>query len=359
MGNKLKNVFSDKEISFGGKINFKDQESYEQFLTALKTVQEEGKAVRVKGIDSVETSIRNREMEYPIDENNNIYDFIVLPSTDEVSFELDTDYGEGKFVLKRYRINKGIILQTSENAIVFLKIFFEKDTMKSKISYHIQLENAKNVKELIESYSIVLSFFNKLFKEDIKKSESGTAIKNMKQYFKKSIKKYKKLEFVEKEFGITFEPKVLLQNEEAWTDLEELYLTLKEKEVIRLNVKVKDLGTTGMKVSQQAEDIRVGSKLDITFVTNIEYSLWNININLFVASLLTNAIVKEINEGKDGEIKILYGDEDSRPMFLSYKGFKTEGEAKEEMNNIMNHKDDYINALTVAEHINKRVSGSE
>lgn len=28
---------------------------------------------------------------------------------------------------------------------------------------------------------------NKLFKEDIKKSESGTAIKNMKQYFKKSI----------------------------------------------------------------------------------------------------------------------------------------------------------------------------
>lgn len=321
-------------------------------------MQEEGKAVRVKGINSVETLVRNREMEYPIDGNNNICDFIVLPSTEEVFFELDTDYGERKFVLKRYRINKGIVLQTYENAIVCLKIFFEKDTMKSKISYHIQLENAKNVKELIESYSIVLSFFNKFFKEDIKKSENGTAIKNMKQYFEESIEKYKKLEFVEKEFGVTFEPKVLLQNEEAWIDLEELYLALKEKEVIRLNVSVKDMGTTGMKVSQQADDIKVGSKLDITFVTNIEYSLWNININLFVASLLTNAIVKEINEGKDGEIKILYGDEDSRPMFLSYKGFKTE-EAREEMNNIMNHKDDYINALTVAGHINKRVSGSE
>lgn len=96
-------------------------------------MQEEGKAVRVKGIDSVETSIRNREMEYPIDENDNIYDFIVLPSTDEVSFELDTDYGEGKFVLKRYRINKGIVLQTSENAIVFLKVFLKRIPLKVKL----------------------------------------------------------------------------------------------------------------------------------------------------------------------------------------------------------------------------------
>lgn len=42
---------------------------------------------------------------------------------------------------------------------------------------------------------------------------------------------------------------------------------------------------------------------------------------------------------------------------ISYRGFKTEGEAKEEMNKIMNHKDDYANALTVAGHINKQISG--
>lgn len=355
MGNKLKSIFSNEEISFGGKINFKDQESYEQFLVALKTVQEEGKAVQVKGINSVETLIRNGKSEYPIEENDNICDFVVTPSTDEVSFELDTDYGEKKFVLKRYQINKGIVLETSENAIVFLKLFFEKGTMKSKICYHVQLENAKNVKELIESYSVVLSFFNKLFKEDIKKSEGGVTINTMKQYFEKSIEGYKKLEFVEKEFGVTFAPKVLSQNEETWVDLEEVYLMLKEKEVIRLNAKVNDTETTGMKVSQQAENIKVGDALDITFVTNVEYSLWNIKITLFAANLLSNAIVKEIKEATDGELKILYGSEDSRPMFISYKGFKTEGEAKEEMNNIMNHKDDYTNALTVAGHINKRI----
>lgn len=357
MGNKLKNIFSDEEISFGGSINFKDEESYKQFLVALETVQEEGKAVQVKGIDSVETLVRNGETEYPIEENDNICDFIVAPSTDEVSFELETDYGEKELVLKRYRINKGIVLQTSENSIVFLKIFFEKDTMKTKISYHVQSENAKNVKELIESYSTVLSFFNRLFKEDIRKSEGGITINTIKKYFEKSIERYKKLVFVEKEFGVTFAPKDLSQNEEAWADLEEVYLALKEKETIRLNAKVNDAEAAGMKISQQADKIKVGDALDITFVTNVEYSLWNININLFAASLLSNAIVKKINEAADGEIKILYGSEDSRPMFISYKGFKTEGEAKEEMKNIMTHKDDYTNALTVAGYINKKKSG--
>lgn len=357
MGNRLKSVFSDEEISFGGKINFKDKESYKQFLAALETVQEEGKAVQVKGINSVETMVRNGETEYSIEENDKICDFIVAPSTDEISIELETDDGEKEFVLKRYRINKGIVLQTSENAIVFLKIFFENDTMKSEISFRIQLENAKNVKELIESYSIVLSFFDKLFKKDVKKSEGDISINTMKEYFKKSIERYKKLAFVEREFGVAFAPKDLVQNIEAWTDLEEVYLTLKEKKIIRLNAKVNDTEAAGMKVSQQADKIKVGDALDITFVTNVEYSLWNINITLFAASLLSNAIVKKINETADGEIKILYGSEDSRPMFISYRGFKTEGEAKEEMKKIMNHKDDYTNALTVAGHINKKISG--
>lgn len=65
----------------------------------------------------------------------------------------------------------------------------------------------------------------------------------------------------------------LIQNIEAWTDLEEVYLTLKEKKTIRLNAKVNDTETAGMKVSQQADKINVGDALDITFVTNVEYSL--------------------------------------------------------------------------------------
>jgi hypothetical protein len=162
------------------------------------------------------------------------------------------------------------------------------------------------------------------------------------------------LEYVEKEFGVTFVPEDLTQNEDSWMDLEELYLALKEKEVIRLNSKVNTSQTSGMKINQQIDSIKVGSVIDITFITKIYYFLWMVKMTLFSANLLSNAIIKEINEASDGEIKILYGSEDSRPMYISYMGFKTEEEAKEEMKEIMNHKADYMNALTVLGYINKR-----
>lgn len=72
----------------------------------------------------------------------------------------------------------------------------------------------------------------------------------MKEYFKKSIERYNKLVFVEREFGVTFVPKDLVQNKEAWTDLEEVYLTLKEKKIIRLNAKVND---TEAKINETAD----------------------------------------------------------------------------------------------------------
>ncbi len=120
MSNKLKSVFSKDEISFGGKINFKNQESYENFIMALETVQEEGRCVSVKGVDSVGSLIRKGKSEYLINENDKIYDFVVAPSTDEVSFELDTACGKKMLIFKRYRINKGVVLQTPQNAIIYI-----------------------------------------------------------------------------------------------------------------------------------------------------------------------------------------------------------------------------------------------
>lgn len=131
-------------------------------------------------------------------------------------------------------------------------------------------------------------------------------------------KDIKKLEYIEKEFEVTFVPKDLTQNEDSWRDLEELYLALKEKEIIRLNAKVNDTETAGMKINQQIDSIKVGDAIDITFNSEIYYSLWNVKITLFSANLLGNAIIKEINEASDGEIQILYGSEDSRPIYILY-----------------------------------------
>lgn len=355
MANKLKNIFSNEEIILNETIRFKNQESYDEFMAALETVQEEGKHVKVKGIDSLKTFVRTGNGVYPVAEHDRICDFVVAPSVEPVTFEVDTEYGKKEITLRRYCINRGIVLETSADAVVYLKMIFEKETEKSKITYRAQPENAKSVKDVLENYSMILSFFNKLFRPDIAELKDGTVIKDMKEYFETAITGYKKLEYVEKEFGINFEPKDLLQNEECWLELEEIYLTLKEKKVIRPNVKVNDTETTGMRINQQQENIKVGTPLEITFLVDIDYPLWGKSVKLHAACLLSNAIVKEINKTADDEIKVLYGGEDSRPMYISYRGFKTKKEAEEEINHIMENKDMYVNALTVMGHINQKI----
>lgn len=72
-------------------------------------------------------------------------------------------------------------------------------------------------------------------------------------------------------------------------------------------------------------------------------------------------IIKKIEKTEDGSTKILYGDSDSQPMYISYMGFKTVDEAKQEMKIVMEHKDRYVDALTFNEHMkgaNKRYKSS-
>jgi len=97
-----------------------------------------------------------------------------------------------------------------------------------------------------------------------------------------------------------------------------------------------------------------GSKLDITFISKIEYTMYGQKISVHTANLLSNAIVKQFEENEDGSKKILYDDTDSQPMYISYMGFKTIDEAKKEMSTIMEHKERYTDALTFNEYMSSK-----
>ena len=79
----------------------------------------------------------------------------------------------------------------------------------------------------------------------------------------------------------------------------------------------------------------------------------NVTVTLHTANLLVNALVKDIQECDDGTVKILYGDTDSKPMYISFSAFKTKEEAEQEGDNILQHDEVYINALTSNAYINQ------
>ena len=67
-------------------------------------------------------------------------------------------------------------------------------------------------------------------------------------------------------------------------------------------------------------------------------------------------IVKEIKKEEDGTTKVLYGDTDSKPMFISYSAYKTQADAVNERNIIQKHVDTYLNAEYSSVYIQKYYS---
>lgn len=353
MSNKLKDIFSNKMFDLGGTLHFQDSKSKEKFFEALQIVESEERAVEVKGVSSLTTKVRDGEMEYPFLEQKELIKVFITPPI--VPFVLNTEYGEKTVLFKRYQTTNEIILETDENEVVYFRIVFIRNTSKITFTYRTQPHLAKTVKDIIENYNTAIAFLNTIFiyKDSQDLSDRNAFIYNMRESILRLESFFKRLYSLEQELGLSFQPTQINDTENDERELEELYLLLIEKKVIRLNAKLNETESTGIKMELGYHKLEVGSKITLTFLGESEYTIYGQKISVYTANLLSNAIIKAVKEGEDGTIKILYGDTDDRPMYISYTGFKTKNEAEQEMKTIMEHKERYTEALTVNEHMRK------
>jgi len=353
MPNKLKAIFSDNVPTMKGNIKFENPESHSNFLKALQIVQDEGRPVEVEGVVSVHTAVDDDETAYPFPEQKNISKFMVFPSVEEVPITLNTEYGEKTVLFKRYQTTNEIILETGKKDIIYFKLTFVKGIDRFTFKYKMQLHLASSIKDVMESYQTAIAFLNSLFNAD--KSQEATdgyaLIKETFEIFQEYKSHFTKIKLLEKELGISFEPAKLPDGENTVSDADELYLLLVEKKPIRLNAKLTSTESTSIITEVDAVAPKLGAVIDIVFSGESEYTICGHKISVYTANLLSNAIIKAIEDAEDGSKRLLYDDTDSAPMYISYTAFRTLDEAQKEMSTIMEHKEQYVNALTIAEHM--------
>jgi len=352
MGNKIKEIFSNKMIDLGGNIRFDNPEAYQKFLEALKIVEEEGRVVEVEGVSSISTKVTSGNYVYPFSEADRVEKVYIGPSTDTVPIMLQTEMGERTLQLRRYHTTSEIILETDKKAIVYLKLSVKKESDQNTFSYRAQPELAKNIEEIIESYSVIVAFLNYLFRDDIHApQEEYEMIENIKKYFNGAVAYFKRVRKIEETFEIQFNP--TMQNEKGndEQELEELYLLIFEEKAFRYNTKLNGVGDAEIKMKILDPQLAIGKKVEMTFSGTTEFDIYGERILIYTANLLVNAVVKEVKEETDGKMKIWYDDTDSEPMFISYMGFKTLDEREEEIRKLMAHKKKYIDAVTIEEYL--------
>lgn len=349
MPNKLKNLFAEKEDFYKGIIRFDNKESYSRFADAINKVYKTGDTVQVDGIKSMDWGVDLGTGLLPLDQSDRIEDFTIGPSVEEHSIPIKVNGKTMLYPLNKIIIENGIILQSKYDAVISIKLIFNQEPGIVKLSFAPHIEKAPNVQSVIEGISQAEGLLDAIIDSRYSEDEN---YKVLKYHLKDLRDTFERLLFVEEKYDKNFNlNKIDLQDSESLQDLFELCLTARDNKAIRINARMNfsELNSVRLKTDNVISE---GSVLDMTYLGEMEYFLWGESVKLHSANLLHNAIAKKIEELENGNMKIIYGEDENSPMTISYKGFIDEAAAKEELKQLMNHKEDYVNAKTVDQFYN-------
>ena len=348
MPNRIKDIFSEDMLNLDGELHFRDDEASKNFLAALEIVYAEGRVVPVDGVTSITTKARHQGVEFPFMEHTNISNFVVGPSKEIVNIPLIVDARKKVLTLYRSQLKDKTILRSVSDSIVSFELTFLPHEERLAINYKVWFEKAKAIEDIVESFSVAATFLETLPKRNNEKTtEKQALLFNVIKYFHRCAAFFQRLHAIENELDISISPSLLDKlSPEEQQDIDELYLLLCKKQVIRLNAKLTPNDSTTIIMNHSNNLCSIGSEIKITFLGSIEFNFLTHSVLLCTSNLLVNASIKDVQESSDGAVKILYGDTDSKPMYIAFSAYKTEEEAREELKRIPQHDEDYINALT-------------
>lgn len=353
MANKLRDVFNNDEIFVKGNIRFKDSSASQQFKKALEKVFESGDTVKLEGEAAMSIGVDAGSSILPIEDYERVTDIVVGPSVERIEIPLDVDGETIQFPLDKFYINEGIVLQTPCTHVIFTKIMLYPVTKTANIKITPHYQDASTTKDVLRSIKQIQALLNGIFIEDKDRTNSG--IEMIMVQLQKLYSIFERLDYVEKKFDISFSPKTIeLNDEESLRDLYELYIAVRDKVALRLNAKMTSTDLTGISVNS-GTDIKENEPIVLSFLGGIEYHIWGTVIKLHTVNLLCNAFVKSIETVEDGKIRVIYGDVESNPMYVSYKCYLTEDEAREELQHVIDNKEEYEKAKTVQQYLNDKV----
>lgn len=348
MPNKIKDIFSDDMFGMGCNIQFKDHEAYKKFLAALEIVHTEGRTVPVEGVVAISTKVSHEGTTFPLGDHGSISRLVVGPAVKPVSIPLNIEGTEKAITLWRSEKKDKVILWNDPDSIVSFRFTFLLAEHKLTINYTVQFEKAKNIRDVADSFGFATALLAYFYNDkNGKPSEKDVvSVSNIKKYFRHYEAFFQRLQMVENELDLSFSPSLLKKlSREEQQDVDELYLLLCKKRVLRLNAQLTATDSTTMDMDHSNSIPNIGSNISLTFLSTIEFNFLEQTVLLHTANLMVNALVKDIQKNDDGTVKILYGDTDSRPMYIAFSAFRTIEEAEQEMNNIMAKNEVYENAL--------------
>lgn len=177
-------------------------------MSALEIASIEGRAVPVSGVTSVTTTVGHQGVKFPLEEYTNVTQLFVGPAVESVPITLNVGGVEKTITLLRSRTKDKVILRSEPDSIVFFNFTFPLGKTQHNVNYKVQFENAKNIREIADSFSVAEALLTYLYSHDDNTPvENGkVSLSDVKRYFHCYESFLRRLNAIESKLSISIPP---------------------------------------------------------------------------------------------------------------------------------------------------------
>lgn len=160
---------------------------------------------------------------------------------------------------------------------------------------------------------------------------------------------YRQLCALEEVLQVSVKPTDVEASIDELAKINELYLLLVKKVPLHFDGQLNATEKTSVNLDNTDTPIEVGKEILITFYREQDVCVCGLSVHLYFVNILKHAVIKKI-VNEDNQVRLLYGDTDSKPMQLFFTAFLTEQEAAEEHMHAKDKEAEYTQALTASEY---------
>lgn len=336
MGNKLRRMLDQKDNGITFTLNFENLDDRTQFINAINKSEKTGTPQNVPTPQSMEIKRTTGEYQYPFKNVEKITNMMVCPSQAIVDLPITVDGVQCSYSFIRTENNGIIFLNTLNPKVVEVKIEFKASENIVNFNYTSHPGDADSMDELIQAYKRFLALAEKIFRKDV----SCEKIEDVKKHFKHSIKAFSMAKEIGEALEINLTPKRVIEEDDEECLIEKLYLLLIEDSIIRQEDKLNHIDGANI------ENAEIGQELFATYFQSVDLEIFEEHKTIYTVNCIFGAEIQDIKYNKDGNSVVYFKDSEQRPMYRSYSAYLDKNEAEEEINNIMQKREQYENAVS-------------
>lgn len=344
MANKLRKMLDPDREKMSLVISFDSSEAKKKFMEACELSRITGQEVDAPSPKQMTTYVGDDCYRNQIASVQSLKNTKVKAKSDnEVRFPISVDGRIEKYFFRILEEGDLTILKSVDDVdIADITITADYSSEEMTVKWRLHPDKAETFERVIHVYKRIGALIDFLYVKGLTEIKKD----NIKKEINKCIDMFEKAESVSKKIGKKIIPSMIVDVDDGGYKIAELYQMFVKNDTIKQYG-----GTNEIKYKNQVT-VDEGQEVTATYIDEQSCDVFGDTLKFYRVGYMFGAIVDR-SETTDGRTVIYLKEDEARPMYLSYRAFISETEAKNEYNLLEDKekREEYKSAKTMYEQL--------